>query len=254
MARTSNNSDSLQADVNAGKANPLHHWFRDKQMVDKSAYDLSRYHSVWRYLLRYLIQGLLLSGLLHLVLRIKVTGRKQLRHLDSSKPLIIMPNHQSQFDAPLVVALLPRRLGSKAAVGAATDNFFRSWLQSKPTRLLVNTYPIDRDNSHRHSGISSKLVAERVPIVVFPEGTRTRTGKLGSFHDGLSRIAIDRNATIIPVAIDGAYLAWPADRRIWRWNRPLVKVSFLKPIKPQAGESPAALTDRIKQAIAVAIS
>lgn len=236
--------------------------YHDTSYTDSAAHTLKRYHSTWRYVLRYIIQLLILNPALHMVLRLKVTncslllaGRKGQKSTISgpdegnSKPIIIMPNHQSHFDAPLIIATLPRKFGAKVAVGAATDNFFRSWLRSKPARCLVNTYPIDRDNSHRHNGVSRRLVHEGVPILVFPEGTRTRDGKLGRFHEGLAHIAIEEGAQILPVVIQGAREAWPADHKLWRSGRPHISVTYLPLITTKPNETAAILTKRVKAAI-----
>lgn len=241
--------------------------WHDTSYTDAAAHTLKRYHSRWRYVLRYIIQSLILNPALHLVLRLKVdrnslplTGRAGQKSSifgpgeGNAKPIIIMPNHQSHFDAPLIIATLPRQFGAKVAVGAATDNFFRSWLRSKPARCLVNTYPIDRDNSHRHNGVSRRLVHEGVSILVFPEGTRTRDGKLGKFHEGLAHIAIEERAQILPVAIQGAREAWPADHKLWRGGRPHVSVTYLPLITPKSKETVEQLTRRVTAAISATLN
>lgn len=223
-------------------------------MIDSSAKSLGKYHSSWRYLARLIIQSIILRPFLRVVLSIKLGGLKNFANIDCRKPFIIMPNHQSHFDAPLIIGTMPRGLAARVATGAATDNFFRNWLQSKPTRLLVNTYPIDRDDSHRHQGISTRMIESNVPILVFPEGTRTRTGQLGDFHEGLAHISIATGAPIVPVAIAGSMQAWPAGKRIWRWGRPKVRVTYLAPIYPDQDETADHLTARVKSAIANSLS
>lgn len=231
----------------------MHHYLKDKHYTDISARSVKKYQSKWRYLGYYLVEGAILNSGMHLLTKMTVTGRRNLKSLPTEQAFIVMSNHQSLYDAPLIVAAMPRKIGARVAVGAATDNFFRSWLQSKPTRILLNTYPIDRDDSGRHRGVSACLVKNGTPIMVFPEGTRSRTGNLGKFHQGLARIAIENQVPIVPVAVR-TYDAWPADRRHPHWNRPAVEVHFLEPIEPTANETPEQLSNRVRRAIATKLA
>lgn len=227
----------------------MHHFLKDHHYTDGSARSIRKYQSRLQYFLHIIAEGTVLKGGMKVLTKIKISGRTNLRKLPKRGAFIVMSNHQSLYDAPLIIAAMPRTIGARVAVGAATDNFFRSWLQSKPTRVLLNTYPIDRDGSGRHNGLSERLIDGDTPILVFPEGTRSRTGKLGEFHNGLARISLKHQTPILPVAVK-TYDAWPAERRHPHWNRPSVRVNFLTPIYPDEGESAKELSNRVKNAIA----
>lgn len=221
-------------------------------MVDSSAKRLNRYHSKVLYWLRRGVQAVLLRPFLRRNFTVTVKGVSHLKQF--SDPVIMMSNHQSHLDALLIIGSLPHQIAARTAVGAATDNFFRNWLQSKPTRILLNTYPIDRDKSGRHQGVSRRLIDEKISILVFPEGTRTRSGNLGKFHTGLARIALDTNVKILPIAISGAFQAWPYSSKRWHKGKPPVEVNFLPMIKPKDNETPQELTERVKSVIASSLA
>ncbi len=210
-------------------------------------YETKEYRSVCLRFVRYLIQTIVLVPFLHCVLKIKVKGKRNATSKNS--PLIIIANHQSHFDAPLIIASLPRRQAVRVAVGAAADNFFKNRWQSLPTRILLNTYPIDRDHSSAHKGLTKKLIDDHISILVFPEGTRTRTGQMGAFHQGLARIALATGARILPVVIKGTYAAWPCTQKRWSRSRHDVTVEFLPLIVPSSNETAAQLTARMYDTI-----
>jgi 1-acyl-sn-glycerol-3-phosphate acyltransferase len=55
-----------------------------------------------------------------------------------------------------------------------------------------------------------------MPVMIFPEGTRSKTGEMGSFKDGAFRLAIETGATIVPLAVTGTETALP--KADWRFG------------------------------------
>jgi long-chain acyl-CoA synthetase len=69
-------------------------------------------------------------------------------------------------------------------------------------------------------------------IIIFPEGTRTRTGSLGEFKKSFAILSHELNVPIVPVSIEGAYKALPRGSFIPRpWKK--IKVKFHKPVYPE---------------------
>jgi 1-acyl-sn-glycerol-3-phosphate acyltransferase len=212
-------------------------------------------HSTWRYrspiqsVFRTAARLLLLKPTVWGVLTVRIHGRENLQKLRSSQALIITSNHSSHFDAPLIVGALPRRFAQRVAIGAAADYFFKAWYKALPTRAFLNTFPIDRDRSKRHKGLTSQLLNEGVPILVLPEGTRSRSGVIGEFKPGAAALAIKHQVPIVPIAIIGAHAAWPPGAKIWRSGRPEVHVNFGEPLSPKSGESAEQLNARLRRSI-----
>jgi 1-acyl-sn-glycerol-3-phosphate acyltransferase len=183
------------------------------------------------------------------VLTVRVHGRENLKNLKNNQAFIVAPNHSSHFDAPLIAGALPRRLARRLSVGAAADYFFKNWYKALPTRAFLNTFPIDRDQSGRHKGLAGDLLDNNVPILIMPEGTRSRTGAIGQFTPGIAALSIKRQISVVPVALVGAYAAWPPRTKKWRSGRPPVHVGFGEPLLPRKNETVEKFTERIQKSV-----
>lgn len=117
---------------------------------------------------------------------------------------IVCSNHQSYFDPVLVGLSCDRPLNYVAR---------RTLFRFAPFRWLINWYgaiPIEREGL----GIGGlKEMLRRLKrgelVLMFPEGTRTRDGEVGSLHPGICAVARRAKVPIVPVGLDGAYQSWP---------------------------------------------
>ncbi len=136
---------------------------------------------------------------------------------------LLVSNHQSHLDPPLIGAGCPRQMSYLARRTLFRFAPFGRLLES------VGGIPIDREGSAL-SGIRATLEAlERGEVVlVFPEGTRTRDGEIGVFKPGLALVARRAKVPIIPAAIEGAYQAWPRDAALPRPGT--IHVHYGKPL------------------------
>jgi len=83
-------------------------------------------------------------------------------------------------------------------------------------------------------------------VLIFPEGTRTLSGEMGTFKKTYALISSELNIPIVPVAISGAYYGHPTDR--FRIKRTKIVVEFLPAIDP-AGLNPDELNELVRQRI-----
>ena len=116
---------------------------------------------------------------------------------------IIAANHASYLDPPLVASTYP----TETAFMARSTLFkgFGAWLYPR-----LNAFPIDRD----HADLKSvRLILRKLQsgqrVLVFPEGTRTRDGKLQEGKAGLGMLVAKSGVPVQPVRIVGSYQAWP---------------------------------------------
>jgi len=81
--------------------------------------------------------------------------------------------------------------------------------------LSLNAIPIDREGGGL-AGLKETLrrLKRGEMVLLFPEGTRTRDGRIGPFRPGFTTLAVRGRAAVLPVAIEGAYCAWPRRRRL----------------------------------------
>jgi 1-acyl-sn-glycerol-3-phosphate acyltransferase len=118
-------------------------------------------------------------------------------------PVLLVANHQSHLDPVLVGLACPRQLKYLAR----HDLFF--WPFSWWIRAL-GAVPIDRKRGAL-GGIKTtlKLLEEREAVLVFPEGSRTPDGSLHALLAGFCLLARRSGATVVPLAIRGAYDSMP---------------------------------------------
>ncbi|MDO4570310.1 MAG: lysophospholipid acyltransferase family protein [Planctomycetia bacterium] len=117
--------------------------------------------------------------------------------------VVLVANHQSFLDPPLIGIGLPRQ-----AHYMARDTLFRGLLGWHISHL--NAYPISRDKNPV-AGIKETLkrLKHGEAVLIFPEGTRSEDGELQPFHAGIIAVAKRSGAPIVPCAIDGAHRALP---------------------------------------------
>jgi 1-acyl-sn-glycerol-3-phosphate acyltransferase len=153
--------------------------------------------------------------------RIRVSGRK---HVPAEGAALVLSNHQSHFDPVLIGLACDRRLNYLARQSLFGFPPFRWLIQS------LDAIPIHRDGLGL-DGLKETLrrLKRGEMVLIFPEGTRTRDGELGRFKPGFSALAKRADAWLVPVAIEGAYEAWPR-RNPWPWIG-TIHVQFGEPIE-----------------------
>jgi len=136
--------------------------------------------------------------------RINVTG---LHHVPESGPAIFCPNHISFIDSLVLPCVLQRQI---SYVGKA--EYMDSW----KTRYLfpaIGMIPIDRGGgsaSQRALDTAARVLERGELFGIYPEGTRSRDGKLHRGHTGPARLALRTGAPIIPVGLRGTDRMQPA--------------------------------------------
>jgi 1-acyl-sn-glycerol-3-phosphate acyltransferase len=198
--------------------------------------------------MRFVAQDVLLRSTVWGLVQVHVHGADRLDNLDP--PFIVVGNHSSHFDAPLIFGALPHRLSKHLATGAAADYFFDKKLKGMTTSLFFNAYPVERKGLRTRQGLTGQLLEEGIPLLIFPEGTRSRTGAMGTFKPGVAALSIARDIPCLPVALVGAYAAWPYYRSIPPTNRPSVHVVFGHPMTALPGEIAHQFAERMQRTVA----
>jgi 1-acyl-sn-glycerol-3-phosphate acyltransferase len=128
---------------------------------------------------------------------ISVIGREK---IPGGKAVVFMPNHQSNCDPPAVAVILP------PVLIMAKEEFFRVPVLGKGMRMR-GFIPVNRSNRERAFAAVDRAVAALKAghsFLVFPEGTRSRTGRLQSFKMGVFVMAIKAGVPIVPISVSGA--------------------------------------------------
>ncbi len=151
--------------------------------------------------------------------RFRVTGREQ---VPAEPPYVVVANHSSHLDALALSAALRWRHASCAFPIAAGDTFFETRVAAAFAATFLNALPMWRRNcgAHAMGALRSRLVEGRSIYLLFPEGTRTRTGETAKFRSGVGMLVAGTNVPVVPAWIDGAFAAmptgarWPRSRRL----------------------------------------
>jgi 1-acyl-sn-glycerol-3-phosphate acyltransferase len=170
--------------------------------------------------------------------RLRVKGRE---HLPTRPPFVIVANHSSHLDAIVLAAAMPGRLWNCVFPIAAGDTFFETPVTAAFAAGLLNALPMWRRNcgSHAMRELRERLVSEPCGYILFPEGTRSRTGEMTSFKPGLGMIVAGTDVPVVPVHIHGAYEAAPPGRRLPRFRRIELRVGPALLFPDSANERPA---------------
>ncbi|MEM6798216.1 MAG: lysophospholipid acyltransferase family protein [Planctomycetota bacterium] len=132
------------------------------------------------------------------------------RGVPASGPLVLVCNHQSHLD-PVIVGVMCRR----QIAYLARDTLFKG-----PLGVLIRSYdavPIDREGSGL-AGLRATLkrIKQGDAVLLFPEGTRTGDGELQPLQPGFLALVRRGKAAVVPVAVDGPFLAMPRGKSIPR--------------------------------------
>jgi 1-acyl-sn-glycerol-3-phosphate acyltransferase len=180
-----------------------------------------------------------------------------LEHLSGSGPYILVANHTSNFDTPLVLTALPIKVRKRTIVAAAMDNFFMDRWTAFKTVFVFNAIPIDRHKINRRSSQQAlELVENGWNLLIFPEGGRTPTGQLQEFKGGAAYLAERTKAAVIPTYIHDAgllqgpkYAKAPQFRDGPTQKRHHVSVTFGPMMSCAEGENIRRFNTRIEEAV-----
>lgn len=154
--------------------------------------------------------------------RVKVTG---LDNFDHHRPYLIISNHESLLDAFICPAYIPMVF----TVLELTDHF--SWPVWGKMITKWGNIPVRKGNlkaAMKSLGRARDVLKSGRSILVFPEGERTITGKMGPFRKGAFHLALNAGADILPIGMKGLYRS--KTKGDWRVRSSNVNFNFGKPI------------------------
>jgi 1-acyl-sn-glycerol-3-phosphate acyltransferase len=202
----------------------------------------------------YLIARLILKPLFLLVFRPHVRGKE---NVPVSGPFIIASNHLSFIDSMAIPLMSPRRVGYLAKVEYFTTPGLKGWL-TKTLFTALGALPVERQ-THRaaQEALDTAMTVLKAGggFGVYPEGTRSKDGRLARGKTGVAWLALTADCPVVPVGITGTDRIQPIGARYWRPHR--FSVTFGTPLtfpehRGQAGKGKARreVTDRIMEAVA----
>ena len=171
----------------------------------------------------------------------KMIGRE---NIPANGPFILAANHESYLDGMFVMSAVPNKLIRHTYFVAKEKHVTRPatvYLASK-----LNVIVLHMSNLKTSIQQLGEVLKRGESIIIFPEGTRTETGKLGEFKKTFAILSVELGVPVIPVTIDGAYEAMPKHQKMPSCGN--VSVTIHKPILP-AGLDYDQLCDSTKNAV-----
>ncbi len=174
-----------------------------------------------------------------LLIPVKINRNKQLK---KNQSYIFVANHQGAFDIFLIYGFIGRNfkwmmkksLRSIPFVGKACQSAGHIFVDKSGPKKIQET--IDQARHSLRDGTS---------LVVFPEGRRTFTGKMGPFKKGAFQLADELQLPIVPLTIDGSFDVLPRTGKFIKWHR--MTLTMHDPIYPQ-GIGPEDIKETMEKA------
>ena len=182
-----------------------------------------------------------------------VQGLKNINETDT--PFLFAANHQSHIDTHVILEVIPKSIRKRTAAAAAFDHFADHEGNSKRRRLLHflvtsiwNAFAFERMKSPLGSIRTMQALLEKGwSILIYPEGTRSRTGEIAPFKAGLGIVAKRTGRPVIPICIQGGGKVLAESTYIP--IKGTIAVSFGKPLHFKQDDTAKSFASRVEQAV-----
>lgn len=171
--------------------------------------------------------------------------KEGLENIEKNEPVIFAGNHQSFLDGFIVNQAVPNSVLDKTYYFADIKHFKKGYMKFMGENSNIIFVDINK-NLVNSLQMLSKALRNGKNIVIFPEGTRTRDGKINNFKKFFAILSKELNIPIVPFVLDGAYEAYPPSSKYPKGGD--VKVKFLEKIYP-ADMSYEEITEKVYNTI-----
>lgn len=143
---------------------------------------------------------------------------KGIANIPKGESIIFCPNHESYFDAMWVASSLSDNGFEMERFRCLAAHHLQDNKLMKKAFVALGGIPVERTGNTAPAIERALhcLKGDKCYMLIHPEGTRTRSGKLGAFKQGAAKLAMDTNVKIVPVCIDGAYEIYPPSAKLPR--------------------------------------
>jgi 1-acyl-sn-glycerol-3-phosphate acyltransferase len=181
---------------------------------------------------------------------LEIRGLENVADLNG-RPVIFIGNHTSHMDSMVMLYSIPKEYRTRVFFGGAADRWFlkgrkgikkQGWWNS-----LLGTFPVHRSAGSATLDYPKWLIDKGFSIAIFPEGTRSGSGKLGKFRHGVSLLALDKDVPVVPMYFAGLAAIRPKGSQELR---PAPAVAMLgRPVRFEPGTSVPDATRILRHAV-----
>jgi long-chain acyl-CoA synthetase len=181
----------------------------------------------------------------------------------SHEPILIVANHVTAFDGPLILYGLPGPLRRKLAIAMAGEMLedYRHFRNPENGRFMLlgpfvylsitalfNVFPLPRQREFQRSFAHAGQAMDRgFSVLVFPEGTRSKAGELARFRPGIGLLVKQCATAVLPVALRGLGELKTGQRNWFRSGK--IEICVGEPVRFAATETEAAIADRLHREV-----
>ncbi|WP_425806277.1 lysophospholipid acyltransferase family protein [Desulfitobacterium sp. Sab5] len=178
---------------------------------------------------------------------VSVTGQEKIA---GQSPVLFVSNHQGNFDIPILLGHIDQPKAFIAKIELLKLPMIRTWMKH------MKCVFIDRTNARQSLKVinqAADYLKEGYSMVIFPEGTRSKSRNLGEFKAGSLKLAAKAGVPIVPIAIDGSYKIM--EQNGFRIKPAHVKITVFDPIatvglsKEETAKLPEKVRGIIQQAL-----
>jgi long-chain acyl-CoA synthetase len=212
----------------------------------------------WRAVLA--LRNIFIEGVMRPLVWLMLSPRVAQRQL-LARPSLLVANHLTAFDVPVILYALSRRDSEHVAV-AMSGQLLSSWRSGKATRFrflglltplawglvtaLFNVFPLPRGAGLRQAfAHAGEALDQNQHVLLFPEGRRSPDGRLQPFEPGIGLLAQESQVAVYPICVEGLKRV---DGKQWP-KRGAVTVRIGEPLSMSPGEEPQAFTSRLEAAV-----
>ena len=180
---------------------------------------------------------------------LEVRGKENVA--DLSGPVIFIGNHTSHMDSMVMLSAMPRHYRTRVFFGGAADRWFlkgrkgikkQGWWNS-----ILGSFPVHRSGGSATLDYPKWLIDKGYSIAIFPEGTRSGSGKLGKFRHGVSILALAKDVPVVPMYFSGLAAIRPKGSQEMRPAPAIAMVG--RPVRFEPGTTVSDATHILKRAV-----
>jgi 1-acyl-sn-glycerol-3-phosphate acyltransferase len=161
-------------------------------------------------------------------------------------PAVVIANHSSHMDMPVVLSALPGPIASRRCA-ATTDKFYASRRKLMALFAVLNTFPVHRGGGVKQLDYPRDLLRRGWSVLIFPEGARSRTGQVARFRSGPSILAMQAGVPVIPIYMEGLSEIMPKGQRMPRPGPATARIG--PPVSLAGATSPSEATTLLEDAM-----